>query len=102
MAESDFHFIREGLGIEFFTTSNFYQTFSEDSKILLEAYKLHNKSLVRDDTVLPPVETVEWSQASQCWWSCSEEYWLVDYRQDGNSSNPVIKVYVAKYGITGE
>ena len=102
MGESNFHFYREGLGIEFFTTSNFYQTFSEDSKILLEAYKLHNKSLMRDDSVPPPVETVEWSQASRCWWSCREEYWLVDYRQDGNSSNPVVKVYVAKYGVTGK
>ena len=52
--------------------------------------------MVRDDSVRPTSETIEWTQASRCWWGCEEEYLLVDYYQDGDKSNPVMKVYVAK------
>ena len=48
----------------------------------------------------PTSETIEWSQISRCWWTCSEEYLLVDYYLNGDKSNPVIKVYVAKEVMT--
>ena len=94
-------FIRTGFGIDFFTTSDYSETFTKDSKVLLEAYKLHNVRLVREASVPPPVETVEWQQTSRCFISCQEDYWLVDYRQEGDTASPVVKVFVAKSGNAG-
>ena len=57
---------------------------------------LRNRRLVKDGSVRPTTETIEWSQISRCWWSCSEEYRLVDYYIDGDTSRSVYKVFVAK------
>ena len=76
--------------------SDYDTEFTEDSRQLLKAYNLYNRTMVRDDSVRPTSETIEWTQISRCWWGCEEEYLLVDYYQDGDKSNPVMKVYVAK------
>ena len=52
--------------------------------------------MVRDTSVNPTSETIEWTQVSRCWWGCEEEYLLVDYYEDGDKTNPVMKVYVAR------
>ena len=81
--------------IGIFTTGNYWGEFTDGNKDLLEAYNLLDKKMVKDDDVKPTSETIEWSQISKCWRGCSKEYLLVDYYQDGDKSNPVMKVYVA-------
>jgi len=78
------------------TTSDYDIKFTEENKRILESYHLLNKRMVRDTSVNPTSETLEWTQVSRCFWSCEEEYLLVDYYQDGDKSNPVMKVFVAK------
>ena len=55
--------------------------------------------LVKDNSVRPTTETIQWSQFSRCLWSCEEEYRLVDYHINGNTSAFVYKVFIAN-GIT--
>ena len=81
---------------------DFDNEFTKGSKKILKAYKLYDKKMVRDDSVSPTTETIKWRQWEKCGaWDnplgdCSEEYLLVDYYQDGDKSNPVMKVFVAK------
>ena len=82
--------------LEIFTTSHYYEQFTDGSKQLLKAFNLENKRLVRDDSVQPSTETIKWTQTSRCWFGCKEEYRLVDYYEDGDKKNPVMKVFVAK------
>ena len=82
--------------LEIFSTSDYYKQFTDGSKQLLKAFNLENKRLVRDDSVEPSTETIEWTQVSRCWFGCKEEYRLVDYYEDGDKTNPVFKVFVAK------
>ena len=37
--------------------------------------------LIRDTSLRPTSESIEWTQARRCWWSCEEDYRLVDYYQ---------------------
>ena len=78
------------------TTGDYWKKFDNDNKALLEVYKLYGKTLVKDTSVKPTSETIKWTQTAKCWWGCSEEFLLVDYYQDGEKSNPVMKVFVAK------
>ena len=55
-----------------------------------------DRMMVRDTSVKPSTETIEWYQLSKCWWWCEEEYQLVDYHKDGDKRNNVHKVFVAK------
>ena len=55
-----------------------------------------DRMMVRDTSVKPSTETIEWYQLSKCWWGCEEEYLLVDYHKDGDKRNNVHKVFVAK------
>ena len=55
-----------------------------------------DRMMVRDASVKPSTETIEWYQLSKCWWWCEEEYLLVDYHKDGDKRNNVHKVFVAK------
>jgi len=88
---------RQGRQIGALDFGNSGSEFTDSSKNILEAYNQENIRLVRDRSVQPTLVTVEWSQFSRCTFStCSEEYLLVDYYQDGDQSNPVMKVYVAK------
>ena len=53
--------------------------------------------MVRDTSVNPTTETIEWTQASRCLFSsCEEEYRLVDYYVDGNKNGRVYKVFINK------
>merc|ERR1719429_214386 len=72
--------------LEIFTTSHYYEQFTDGSKKLLKAFNLENKRLVRDDSVQPSTETIEWTQVSRCWFGCKEEYRLVDYYEDENAA----------------
>ena len=82
--------------LEVFSTSDYYKQFTDGSRQLLKAFKLENKRLVRDDSVQPSTETIGWTQVTQCLLGCKEEYRLVDYYEDGDKKNPVMKVFVAK------
>ena len=82
--------------LEVFSTSDYYKQFTDGSKKLLKAFKLENKRLVRDDSVRPSTETIGWTQLTRCLFGCKEEYRLVDYYEDGDKKNPVMKVFVAK------
>jgi len=88
---------RQGPQIGALHFGNSGSEFTDSSKNILKAYNQENIRLVRDRSVQPTSVTIEWSQFSKCTFStCSEEYLLVDYYQDGDKSNPVMKVYVAK------
>merc|ERR1712112_103059 len=78
------------------TTSDYDTKFTDESRRILKAYNLFNKRMVRDSSINPTSESLEWTQVSRCFWKCEEEYLLVDYYQDGDKSNPVMKVFVAK------
>lgn len=83
---------RQGRQIGALDFGNSGSEFTDSSKNILEAYNQENIRSVQPTSV-----TIEWSQFSKCTFStCSEEYLLVDYYQDGDQSNPVMKVYVAK------
>ena len=69
---------------------------TDGSKKLLAAYNLANKNMVRDKSVSPKSETIGWTQILQCFCGSEEEYLLTDYYQDGEKTNPVMKVFVAK------
>ena len=77
------------------TIYDYHTKFTEDSMQILQAYNLYNKTMVRDESVEPSTETIGWTQISRCLMGCQEDYLLVDYYQDGDKSNPVMKVYVA-------
>lgn len=87
---------REKRAVGIFTTGDYNTKFTDENKKILQSYNLVNKRLVRDKSVTPTSESLEWSQISKCLWKCKEEYLLVDYYQDGDKSNPVMKVFVAK------
>lgn len=75
----------------------FDTTFTTLSKKILQYYNQDNIRLVRDFSEEPTTETVEWTQYSRCGWNdCEEDYLLVTYYQDGDKSNPAMKVFVAK------
>ena len=59
---------------------------------------LKNRRLVKDDSVRPTTETIGWTQMKRCglFWKCWEDYRLVDYYIDGDTSTNVYKVFVAK------
>jgi len=78
------------------TASDYSTRFTEDSQKLLAGLGLTDKRLVKDNSVSPTTETIEWTQASRCWWGCEEEYRLVDYYIDGDTSGNVYKVFIAK------
>merc|ERR1719221_535006 len=93
-------YIPDDRAIGIFTTGNYWGEFTDGNKDLLEAYNLLDKKMVKDDDVNPTSETIEWTQTSKCFWGCSKEYLLVDYYQDGDKSNPVMKVYLPRSGGT--
>merc|ERR1711963_896460 len=79
-----------------FTTGPYAEQFTEESKLLLKSYNLLHKTMVRDDTLGMSRETIKWSQFSRCYWSyCSQGYKWYTYHQDGDTSNPPMKVFVA-------
>merc|ERR1712029_61708 len=79
-----------------FTTGPYAEQFTEESKLLLKSYNLWHKTMVRDDTLGMSRETIKWSQFSRCYWSyCSQGYKWYTYHQDGDTSNPPMKVFVA-------
>ena len=82
--------------VGWFTTGDYNTKFTDGSKKLLAAYNLANKNMVRDKSVSPKSETIGWTQILQCFFGCEEEYLLTDYYQDGEKTNPVMKVFVAK------
>merc|ERR1712107_578604 len=78
------------------TTGPYAEQFTEESKLLLKSYNLLHKTMVRDDTLGMPRETIKWSQFSRCYWSyCSQGYKWYTYHQDGDTTNPPMKVFVA-------
>merc|ERR1712012_1499969 len=79
-----------------FTTGPYAEQFTEESKLLLKSYNLLHKTMVRDDTLGMSRETIKWSQFSRCYWSyCTQGYKWYTYHQDGDTSNPPMKVFVA-------
>ena len=82
--------------VGWFTTGDYNTKFTDGSKKLLAAYNVANKNMVRDKSVSPKSETIGWTQILQCFFGCEEEYLLTDYYQDGEKTNPVMKVFVAK------
>ena len=87
---------RTGRAVGVFTLDDYWHTYTQGNEDLLTYYHLHNKRMVKDNSVRPTSETIEWSQKSRCWFGCEEEYLLVDYYEDGDQSNPVMKVFVAR------
>ena len=87
-------FVHRAIGI--FTLGDYWKKFNDVNRDLLKDFDLIDRRMVRDTSVKPSTETIKWSQASRCWWSCEEEYLLVDYHKDGNKNNQVHKVFVAK------
>lgn len=69
---------------------------SGENQRILEKFDLFHKWLMRNESVEPPIEKIQWTQFDRCWWMCEEEYYLVDYYVNGDEKSPVIKVYVAK------
>ena len=56
---------------------DFSSRFTLLSKTYLDTYDLTDKRLVRDLSVKPSLEEIEWTQISrQCWLGCEEEYYL--------------------------
>jgi len=82
--------------IGIFTVGDYWKKFTKSNQDLLTDFDLINKRMVRDTSVEPSTETIEWTQAKRCWWKCNEEYLLVDYYKEGDKSNQVHKVFVAK------
>ena len=87
---------RERRAVGIFTTGDYWNSFTRGNQELLTKYHLSNKNMVMDNNVRPSTETIEWTQTSKCWFGCEEEYLLVDYYQDGDKTNPVMKVFVAR------
>ena len=77
---------------------DFSSRFTLLSKTYLDTYDLTDKRLVRDLSVKPSLEEIEWTQILQCWPGCEKDYYLVDYHINGDKTNPTMKVYVAKTG----
>ena len=77
-------------------SGDYYDSFTEGNQELLRNYNLSDRNMVKDDDVNPSSETIEWTQTSRCFWGCEEEYLLVDYYEDGEKTNPVMKVFVAR------
>jgi len=79
------------------TISDYDTKFTSDSKELLRGLGLYSVRMVKDTSIRPTSETIKWTQASRCFFtSCEEEYRLVDYYKDGNTSSSVYKVFVNK------
>jgi len=79
------------------TVSDYYKKFTSDSKELLKGLGLYSVRMVKDNSIRPTSETIKWTQASRCFFSsCKEEYRLVDYYKDGDTSSRVYKVFVNK------
>ena len=78
------------------TAGDYWKTFTKGNQDLLKSYNLLNKRMVKDETVSPSSETIKWTQVARCLLGCKEEYLLVDYYQDGDKNNPVMKVFVAR------
>ena len=87
---------RERRAVGFLTFGDYMDSFTKGNQDLLTKYHLDNRNMVRDTDVSPSTETIGWTQISKCWFGCEEEYLLVDYYQDGNKDNPVMKVFVAR------
>jgi len=67
--------------------------FTSESHRLLQRLNMENIVLVKDKSVRPTTESIEWSQFSRCWWLCHETYRLVDYYQEGNHDRK-FKVFI--------
>ena len=87
---------RERRAVGIFTTGDYWNSFTRGNEELLRKYHLANRIMVKDNDVRPSSETIEWTQTSRCFWSCEEDYLMVDYYEDGKKTNPVMKVFVAK------
>ena len=74
----------------------YYDEFTEENQELLKKFDLSDKNMVKDDDVTPISEKIEWTQTMRCLTGCEEEYLLVDYYEDGEKTNPVMKVFVAR------
>merc|ERR1712142_310593 len=85
---------RDGRAVGSLTASNYGTEFTSDSRNILRNLNLLNRRMVKDNSVRPTTETIEWTQISRCWWSCEEEYKLVDYYLDGNKNGKPFKVFV--------
>merc|ERR1712147_347367 len=70
--------------------------FIPENQLILKNWRLFNKNLVLDADAETSRETIEWTQISQCLWTCSQDYILADYHENGDKSKPVVKVFVAK------
>ena len=55
---------------------DFSSRFTLLSKTYLDTYDLTDKRLVRDLSVKPSLEEIEWTQITQCWPGCDEDYYL--------------------------
>jgi len=73
--------------------SSSWNAFTDQNHKLLQVLKMENILLVKDQSVRPTTEAIEWSQFSRCWWLCHETYRLVDYYQQGNRERK-FKVFV--------
>merc|ERR1711892_1525112 len=76
--------------------SGYEHQYVSENKLILKFWHLLDKKLVLDAGAGTSRETIEWTQISKCSWTCSEDYILADYHEDGDKSKPVIKVFVAK------
>jgi hypothetical protein len=72
---------------------NYDTEFVDTSRNLLKGLDMYNIWLIRDESLRPTSEPIEWTQTSRCWWGCKEDYLLVDYYQWKNPERK-FKVFV--------
>merc|ERR1739848_606189 len=67
---------------------------------ILKEFNLWNKTMVRDQSVGKVRQFIEWTQMelSNLWnlYKVRKNFYFVDYYEDGNTKNPVYKVFVAQ------
>ena len=81
------------LTIGSWTSSNYDTAFTTDSRHLLKEMNMSNIRLIRDNSLRPTSETIEWTQISRSLMGCEEDYLLVDYFQQGNRGRK-FKVFI--------
>ena len=75
------------------TNLNYDTAFTTDSRHLLKEMNMSNIRLIRDNSLRPTSETIEWTQISRSLMGCEEDYLLVDYFQQGNRGRK-FKVFI--------
>ena len=55
--------------------------------------QLWDKTMVQDERIFSTVK-IEWTQFPRCWWECREDFYELNYHENGVTTNPIFKVFV--------